>query len=242
MKRIGLIILSTALIFLWTGCQTAGKAALRTQKDPIALVSIASNWDIPWKGEDAIDPRTISPLAQRTLRLEPDKAIISNAEELINNAEGILRDTLTDGAKLNLADKQTVLNSQAYRNAAINRFQVNAKMVKPTDYQFIDYRDKNFPAALAAETGIQRSMFVEFSLNKVMATGAGKFGSCRADVGMTIQILDAQGKNLYKVTIALQSRDTTKVMNGLYSQNDLMNLFESAITDAGYEFLDGLEK
>jgi len=241
MRKAGLIIIAAILFGFGTGCQSSGKAALRTQKDPIALVSVVSNWDIIWKGEDPINPDNAGPLVKRSLRADPDMALVSNADELITNAEVLIQDNITDAGIITLADKQTVLNSGAYRGAGINKYQINREMVKPGDYAFVDYRDKNFPPALAAETGIQRSMFVEFDFTKSMGTGAGKFGNCRANVDMSVRILDANGKTLYRTTISLQSRDTTKVSNGVYSQSGLMSLFDSAITDAVYEFLDQLE-
>ena len=242
MKRTGFIFLAVALLCFWTGCVSAGKKALRTQKDPIALVSVVSNWDINWKGEDSLNPDNIGPLAKRTLREDPDMVVVSNADELINTAEVLIRDIMAGSGLINLVDKQTVLLSRAYREAKINRYQINQELVKPGDYQFIDFRDKNFPPALAAETGIQRSMYVEFEFTKSIGTGFGKFGNCRALVDMSILILDARGKKLYRTTVSLGSRTTTKVMNGVYSGTGLMGLFDSAITDACYDFLDQLQK
>lgn len=240
MKKVWFVFFAPLLVFLWTGCASAGKAALLSQHDTIALVSVAANQDINWLNEDSTDPGTAGPFVKRALRANPDNAIVSNAGDLMNRAEAIIRENMGSTGVINLADKDTVLNSRAYQEARINKYQINQEMVKPGDYQFIDYRDKNFPPALAAETGIQRSMFVEFNFTKSMATGAGKFGTCRANVTMNVLILDAQGKTLYRTTVSLSSGSTIKVSNGVYSQSGMTGLFESAITDACYEFLDNL--
>ena len=241
MKRAGFVFFAVVLASLGTGCVSSGKAALLSQREPIALVSVISNWDINWKDEDSTDPNTLGPLAKRTLRSDPGNAIISNADGLINNAEDLIRETMSSSGVIHFADKETVLRSNVYQKAEENKYQISHEMVKPIDYRFIDFRDKNFPGAFAAETGIQRIMFVEFTFTKAMATGVGKNGSCKAMVDMTVSIVDAQGKSLYKQTVSLASRDSTKISNGVYSQSGLMSLFDSAVTDACYEFMDDLQ-
>jgi len=243
MKKTGFVFLAAALISLGTGCLSAGKAALLAQKDPIALVSIVSNQDINWKDEGSTDPNTAGLLQKRALRADTDMAIITGADELINTADGLIREALTNSGVINLAEKETVLNSQAYANARLNRFQVSRSqdILKPNNYRYIDIGDKKFPQALESETGIQRSMFVELNFTKSMATGIGKIGSCRANVDMTVTILDALGKTLYKTTVSVGSSDSIKVSNAVYSQSGMIGLLESAITDACDEFLDNLQ-
>ena len=241
LKKSVLILLATSLISFFAGCATSGKEILRTQKDPIALVSVVSNSDINWNGEESINPNVAGFFTKKALKGGSDQVIVSSADQLIGTAEGVIRDCLANTGKINLADKDTVINSRAYQNAVQRAYQINQGYVKPDDYRFIDYRDKNFSAALDAETGIQRSMFVEFNFTKAMSGGFGKNGSCRALVDITVNIQDNQGKSLYRKTFSLKSKDTTKVTAGVYSGNELMALFESAIYDACYAFLDNLD-
>ena len=241
MKRAGIVSLIMMIICFGAGCASAAKAALRTQKDPIALVSVVSNDDINWKGEDSIDPKTAGYFTNRTLRADPDLAIISKADQLINSADKLIRDTLADSGVINLADKETVFRSRSYQDARLNKYQINREQLKPDDYRFIDYRDKNFPPALATETGIRRSMYVEFVFTKSMATGIGKNGSGRASLDMTLFVLNDLGKRIYRKTYSLGSRSTMKVSLGVYSHSELISLFEEAIVDACYDFLDDLD-
>ena len=231
------------LPLLLTGCVSMGKKALLNQRDSIALVSVVSNADINWKDEDSIDPKTISALLNRSLNRDQDRAMISNADELIGPAEKIFIDSMK-GSVINLADKWKVLGSAAYKEAKINKYQLareeDGKQVKPPEYSYVDYRDKNFPSVLAMETGIPRSMYIEFNFTKVMTTGAGKFGYCRANIDMTVTILDNRGKNIFKKTYTPISKETMRVSNGIYSQSELMTLFEAGILDACYDFLDDL--
>ena len=245
MKKLGLIWLLAGLSCLAAGCASSGKAALLARRDPIALVSVISNGDINWKGEDPIDVATMGPLARRTLRSDPDMVFVTHAEELIDTAESVFREFMDESMLINLAEKGTVLLSQAYQNAQINRYQAsqeqNRELAKPVGYRLIDFRDKNFPAALAAETGIDRFMYLEFNFTKAMATGVGKIGNYKANVEMKVSILNTKGKIIYRRTYVLGSRITGKVSSGAYSGKELLSLCHETVIDLCYEFLDHLD-
>ncbi|MDR1804065.1 MAG: hypothetical protein LBQ94_10725 [Treponema sp.] len=226
------ILFFTAAIFILsgTGCASSGKA-ITEQKDPIALVSVISNRDINWKGEGPTNPNGFSLFGNSTLRGDPDMTLVSYADELISTAETLFRNAIDASTLINLADKETALSSRAYQEARANEPARNL-VVKPADYRFVNFRDKNFPAALAGEKSIQRIMFVEFDFTKSMYSGVGKNGECRADVDMNIIVLDSSGKTLYNKTFSSWSRSTIRVTGGVYSQTGILELFEEAINEA----------
>ena len=239
MKKAGLILIVTALVFFTAGCASSARTALLAQKDPIALVSMVSNEDINWEGEPPEDPRVAGPLTKKKLRSDSDLVIVTAADEIINIAEGIFRNTIAASAQISLADKDTVLNSRAYLEAKEKKY-TKRDMVKPDNYRFVDYGDRKFLAALAAETGINRSMFIEFNLTKYMISGIGKFGNARTEVKMLVIILDAKGKTIYRKEHIAVGDSTMHVSNGIYSQMELTELFRESITEACYDFLEQL--
>jgi len=230
LKKAVLFFTVAILILSGTGCASSGKA-ITEQKDPIALVSVMSNRDINWKGEGPTNPNGFSFFGNSTLRGDPDMTLVSYADELIGTSETLFRNAINASTLINLADKETVLSSRAYREARAYEPARNT-LSKPADYRFINFRDKNLPAALAGEKGLQRVMFVEFDFTKTMYSGFGKNGEFRANVDMNIIILDSGGKTLYNKTFTSWSRSTIKVTGGVYSQTGLMELFEEAINEA----------
>ena len=236
MRRV-FIFITVAIICLVTSCATSGKAALLEQNDPIALVSVISNRDVNWKGEEPTNPDAMGFVVDRRLRRDPDMTAITEADELINQAEVIFRETISTSPLINLADRETVLQSHAYQDAKERNFP-NRNVVKPYAHRFINFKDKDFPAALAAETGLQRSMFVEFNLTKSLYSGVSFAGSCRAEVDMTVIVLDAKGKIIYRKTISLPGRVPVKTSSGVYSQSEFISAVQEAITDICYEFVD----
>jgi hypothetical protein len=235
LKKASFIFIAAILIISATGCASSAKAIIE-QKDPIALVSVISNWDINWKGEAPTNPNAFSIFGNSALRSDPDMTLVSNADELIVTAETLFRDAINVSPLINLAEKGTVLSSRAYREARVNEPGRNT-LAKPADYLFINFRDKNFPAALAGETGIQRVMFVEFDFTKSMYSGFGKNGEGHADVDMNIIILDSSGKTLYNRKFSSWSRSTIRISGGVYSQTGMMELFEEAIDNVCTIFL-----
>ena len=235
MKKAGFILL--AAVLLCTGCVSQGRTALLAQRDPIALVSISANREINWKGEDSASSGLAGLFSRRALRADPDQTFVSDAEDLITVAERLIWETLAESELINLAERDTILLSQAYGEARLNRRQTQRGDLAPEGFRLIDSRDRTFPPALAEETGIQRSMFVEFNLDKVMRNGLGKSGTCGASVEMRVLILDALGKGVFDRTFTAGSLSTIRVLAGRYSQSGLMELFEEAIAGVLLEFL-----
>jgi len=230
------IITAAGLVLLGAGCASSARAIVE-QRDPIALVSVASNWDIPWKGEEATNPNALIIIGSSALRNDPDMTLVSNADSLIDTAETLFRENIDSTNPISLADKETVLSSRAYREARTNEPARNNRST-PDGYRYVNYRDKAFPAALAGETGVSRVMFVVFDFSKSMYSGLGKNGECRANVDMNVIILDNGGKILYNRTFSSWSSSKIKVSGGVYSQTGLMQLFEEAINEACAMFLE----
>ena len=241
MKRVAFIIFAAGLVILETGCASSGKAALLSQKDPIALVSVVSNLNINWKGEEPVNPGNTGLLSRRPRREDPDIVVVSKMDEFIDTAGKLLRESFSNSAVINLADEETILNSRSYQEAQLNRHHLSRKMATPMGYRLVDHRDKNLPSALAREVGIQRSMFVEFNFTLDMATGFGKYGTCRANAEMMVLVLDARGKTIYRKILSAGSRPTIDVSDGKYSETGLLEILESVVTDVCLDFLDDLE-
>ena len=237
MKKAGFVFLTASFIFLAIGCASSGKADLLADRAPIALVSMVSNGYINWQ-DDPINPRESAGfLTERSLRRDPDLTVMARADELINTAESFFRDAVAVSPLVNLAEKNAVLFSGAYQNAQLRRAQVSGDFVKPDGFRFVDFQDKAFFSALARETGIQRSMFVEFVFSKKITLGLGKNGDFRADLTMKVSVFDAQGKSIFRNSYTMWSNSTIKVLGGAYSESGLMELFESVLDDTYREFL-----
>ena len=240
MKRFSAVLLIPGLICLLSGCVSSGKATLLADREPVALVSVTSNYDINWKDEDSMDPKTPGPLVSSALKKDPELTFITNSNELINNAERILRSVLADFDVINLAEKERVLYSRAYMDARISSYQTRQKKVAPTNYRLVDYRDKNFAAALASETGIRRGMYVEFDFTKAMRSGFSKNGKLQVCVEMLVIILDEKGRTLYRKDFSAWSSDTAEVSQATYYEADLLRLFDAVINDISYDFINHL--
>ena len=240
MKKLAVIFPAAVLICFLTSCNSTGKALIQSQ-GPIALVSVVSNAEINWKDEDPTNTNQAGPLAKRALRRDPELTVASKADELIVTAERIFREVMSTSETIKFADRDRVFFSGAYGSARINRYQANRDYFKPNEYRFVDYRDKAFHSSLAGEIGVDKIMYVEFKFTISMALGIGKIGTLRAETGMNINIQDARGKSVFRKAYTLKSMERIRVRNGVYSYNELMDIFEPTIEEICRNFLDDLQ-
>ena len=233
------------LLLLLLSCATSGKKVLLAERAPIALVSFVSNMDINWKGEDSIPASAAARMTRRIPGRDPDLTVVSSAKDLVVKAEQIFREELKSSKIITLAEREKVLYSRAYGKAKLNVLQEARErkndLCRPAGFRLADYRDKGFAASLAEETGIECSMYVDLNFIKRMASGVGKFGTLRAQLDMLVKIYDKTGKKLFEKSYSVSSNERIKVSNSVYSQSELFSLFESAITDACYDFLEDFE-
>ena len=114
-------MLVIGLVCLGAGCASSGKAALLEQREPVALVSVVSNWDINWKGEESVKPTQAGPFARRVLRRDSDMTVVSDADELIETAETLIRNIMPGTGVIHFAEKEKLFLSGAYRDALLNK-------------------------------------------------------------------------------------------------------------------------
>ncbi|QQO10010.1 hypothetical protein [Breznakiella homolactica] len=232
----GLII----VVCFLSGCASMGKPKDMSGYAPVGIVAVTSNYDILWVGEQARSSSKGVETVRNTLGLSADKEDVynSDAENLINEAETILRSLLSHSGIGEFADKNTVINSRSYQNAELDSRAVKNNDTAAEGYKLINSGDKQLAADLAAETGIGSSMFVRFNFSKDLSSGIGKTGTMRAIVTMAVTIISADGKTVYKKSGDYTSRAKISVSGGAYDNDELMDLFYATISDACYDFTD----
>ncbi|AEF85730.1 hypothetical protein TREPR_0138 [Treponema primitia ZAS-2] len=218
---------------LCTGCASLGpwKDKNFSFDVPMGIVAVVSNYNIYWDDEDPTS-------SDRPGKNEnPEKTKISRADVLIEDAEAILRQTFVDLGVSNIVPKEKILESQAYKNAPLLRAWKNKNTLSATGYRPINYKDKNFAAALAAETEIKAGLYISFDFSKVMASGMGKSGTFRTQVNMKVIIVDERGKIVYNKNRLVISDDKIRVALRVFNQEELLDLFRSTLANACYLFL-----
>jgi hypothetical protein len=239
MKAKYLLLGSIEIItFLFFGC--ASSARDFTPHAPLALVSVEANHDINWLGEKTLENGYIVGKALRAtfkVKIDNTKVNVSKADELVNEADSILKNILLESAVFRPEDKNNIINSEAYKSAASKRVSRDPLIITADGYKPLSYRNKNFVSALSRETGIQSALFITFTFNKEMVSGFGKNGKCRARVEMNTTLVNSQGKTIYHRTIESQSSGRIEVRDGFYSSEELMDLFRETIREACYRFV-----
>jgi hypothetical protein len=198
---------------------------------PLGLVTVLSNYNIYWEDEDP--GASNHPGKNET----PERTRVSRADALISDAEAILQQSFADAGITALVPKSVIIESQAYKNAKRRSAWNNARTVLAEGYEPINYGDKNFAVALAEETGVKAGIYIIFDFSKAMASGIGKSGTFRAQLYMKVVVVDAAGKILYKKDRFVTSGERIPVSSRYFNQDELIDLFRSAIANACYLFI-----
>jgi hypothetical protein len=211
-----------------------GKGKDITHYAPVAVVSVVSNYDINWFEEEPTTRSMVGDFVRSALNLRDDKTkvIISKADELINDADTLLRTALAGAGFGEIADKDRVIQADAYGAAGINPHQAGENTITAAGYRPVYYRDRSFPPNLAGEIEVKSCMFVVFNFTKKMISGIGKNGTFRAELAMGITLIDEAGKTIYSRTFNTYSFDKIAVSGGGYYHEELMELFQEAIAEA----------
>jgi hypothetical protein len=225
-------------MLLMTAGLCMGCAGLRYQREtdlttrlPLGVVTVVSNYNIYWEDEDP--GSSDRPRKNDT----PEKTRISRADTLISDAEAILQQSFVDAGITAVVPKSAIIESQAYQNAKRRFAWNNKRTLRAEGYEPINYADKDFAVALAEETGVKAGIYFVFDFSKAMASGIGKTGTFRAQVYMKVVVVDAEGKILYKRDRFVTSSDRIPVSFRVFNQNELLDLFRSAIANACYLFI-----
>lgn len=236
LKWVGL----TALTFLLPACASLGKSKDFSPHAPMGLVSVISNYDINWAGEQTIKTGgDFTDFVREKLGIQRDGATvrISNAETLVNEADSLLQKAISAAEIFRLEDKARLVRSETYAWGGSGRKPKMAGMISAEDYKPLSHRDKEFAAKLAEETGIHSLLYITFTFNKEMFSGLGKNGKCRATVLLSATLINPAGKILYRKDIETYSQDRIAVTNGAYIDEELMELFREATAQACARFV-----
>jgi hypothetical protein len=240
MKFVKLLKLFVIMALLLSSCASSGKSKDFSANAPMGLVTVISNYDINWAGEKTYESAgALTDFVRKALGFERDKATVrvSNAGLLVNEADSLLRRVIGEAGVFRLEDKDRLVNSVSYAWGGNGKKAKMTGMINAESYKPVTYRDRDFAAKLATETGIQSLLYITFTFNKEMISGFSKTGKCRAKVIMSAMLISPGGKILYRKEINTHSRDKIAVADGAYSEEELMDLFREAVGEACYRFV-----
>jgi hypothetical protein len=247
MKKIASILFLSALIAcLASGCASVSSMKALAGTPRIAIVSVGSNGDIGWQGDEDSGGGLVSGLGNLasnsgTKVNSETAALLSRADTLIDEAEAAFTAAMGRVRSTAILPKAAVLGSKAYA-AAQEQELLGLARLKPAGYRFVNGMDKKLASALKAETGADGIMSADFTFEKAMKTGIGKNGSMRAGVTLTISVLSASGKRVLGKTYYSASKKELPVLAGIYDPAALGQAFSEAIGLACAKCVDDLDR
>jgi len=200
---------------------------------PLGLVMVVSNKDINWLGEKTFQDQSslIGDFVRNSLGLRKDEELVcvTMADDLLNEADSILRKVLSEAEVFRLVDKEQMLAS-VETVMAKKKSAIPSGMIAAQGYRNLNYKDKQLAANFAREAGVKSLLYVTFELNKEVISGFGKTGRARSRVLLDAALVNSAGKVLYHDQIEAFSSDKIAITSGAYAEDE-------AIGEACYRFI-----
>jgi hypothetical protein len=236
------------ILLVFASCASKPKAAPKSKgRDfsshaPLGLVMVISNKDVNWVGEQTFQNQNtiVSDFVRNTLGLRKDEDLVrfTLADDLVNEADSILRKVITDAGVFRLADKeQTLISVNTVMAAKKKSAKAPSDLIAAQGYRYLYYKDKQLAADFTREAGVKSLLYVTFEFNKQMISGAGKTGKARSRVLLDAALVSPAGKVLYHDQIETFSSENLAVTTGTYAQDELIDLVKEAIGEACYRFI-----
>jgi hypothetical protein len=246
MKKLVLCI-GIGSLLLFTACASKpnappkGKGRDFSSYAPLGLVMVVSNKDVNWVGEQTFETQNnvVSSFVRNTLGLRKDEDLVyyTMADDLVDEADSILRKVITDGRVFRLVDKEQMLASVNTVMAKKKSAKAPAELIAAQGYRYLNYRDKQLAADFAREAQVKSLLYVTFTFNKEMISGFAKTGKARSRVLLDAALVNPAGKVLYHDQIETLSSERIAITTGAYAQDDLIDLVKEAIGEACYRFI-----
>jgi hypothetical protein len=244
-RRIAALAVSALALFAFSGCVSLSNPGVIRLMSKVALVSVTSNSDVEWAGDD----EKSGGLGKGLLNIASNKskgadekvaAVLSRADVLVDDAESVLYKGLSSAPSIQLVSKQALFKSVAYSTAR-EIAGASMTMLKPEGYLFVASPVKELSAGLDSELGAKGSLFATFEFSKAMKTGIGKSGVMVARATLRVSAVDAKGKMVFSKFYSASSDDTIPVVVGVYDPFKLNDLMKDAVKEVCASFIADLK-
>ncbi len=238
MKKLMLIFIVSLLTLI--GCSSTGSIKDVESINPVGVVSVISNGEITWYGEETENPGLLGKFLAKKINEAKDddvSTLLSRADTLVNDADRYLMAALSKVDTISTVDKEVILGSKSYTNAEEDNMLVKTELILADGYKFVNYRDKDLASDLNEEIGIRGDIYIQFDFKKIVMSGVAKNGKVGVFVGLSAIIVNQDGKTVLIKSFTGKSESTIPVVAGIYDPRELMDLFPSVIEEVCESFV-----
>ncbi|WP_191013385.1 hypothetical protein [Treponema zioleckii] len=243
MKKIFIRFKLVFISFCFFSCASSNFSF--TESDSVAVVGVSGNKNLSEQvdtlyvrsdEEDLDDTSVLSTVVDKFLHGENPELL--TAQERVDYGEEYLRSALANIAGVRVTPKEDVLNSEQYKNAALNPLGMFTTWIPATGF------DKNLYSIgakkarlMMSELGVSRLVTAEFRFNKIFADESKVKTNVRAQVIMDVLVYDEKGKIVVMKSFDAVSDEKLEVKNFKYDTEALVALYPSVIEIAVNKFV-----
>lgn len=235
-----LIVVPVVLAVTLAGCATLSNPKTLAALSRVGVVSVTSNADVGWFGQGQSNGGLLG--AAMNLASSSGNnpngegsAILSRADNLIGMANNTLLAAVASSEGTAFVPERRIVDSAAYREATGKSVE-GVAILKPKSYKFVSRKDTALSGSLKSQLGLDGDIFAFFQFDKMMKSGVGHNGTMGAHVGLTITVVNPEGKTIFEKRYLTISKESIAVVAGVYDPKSLEDAFSRATKTVCAEF------
>jgi len=236
-KSISAIIAGLVFSVLMMSC--ASNNITLPEQSPMAIVSVSSNFSVPYDEEreedyqdlDGIITKGLSTMAGKN---NPEVYAAKDRADLGGERFTYL---MQENAGVEFIPKETVIESETYSKILQGLLALSETKIRATDYKSVDEFGAKKARLFMSEIGAKSLVFLDYTFNKVVADGTKLNGKLAAQVTLTVSIYNERGKLVLNDTFKAQSSDTVEIYKLGYDKDELVALFPDVIDQVINKFI-----
>lgn len=241
MKKIGLMLFAfSAALFALSGCASTKSISL-SENSPAAIISITGTRLVEWQEKRLVSEKNkeqtdgvLNSLVGKALG--GDNPEVANASGRLDYADEAFRRIVPEITGLEVVDKETVLNSYAYKHSRGTLYNTLSDSIKATGYKDLSIATGKKLRKFIKDIGANSLVALDFNFKKVLTSGTKSEGKAAAFVTMKVKICDSSGRWFINKSYEEQSYDSVEVFDGDYDKQEFLNIIKGTIDNLMNKF------
>ena len=228
-------------VFIWlTALLGCGSTKVNVSEcGSIVVFSVTGSMSVPYIEEKDDEYKDMDGLLTKSANaiFSRDNPEIAGARDRVDFCVDELQLLFEETAGLRVVPKETLLESETYKNMSAGILGYLETEVYATGYKMINEIGSKRARILMSEIGADSMISADFKFNKIITEGTELKGRIAAVVTATFNLYDSRGKNVIQDTIEVQSQQTVEIDFLNYDKQALVDLFPELVDQAINTFI-----
>lgn len=201
---------------------------------PVAVVTVVGNTSVPWADDIAESGGLISSALNKAIDGANPERLTS--QDRVDHLEESLRESLSDIAGVEVAEKEHVLSAPAYKKMRQSIYNSTVSTVSASGYRDFSRLGAKSARLLERELGVGALVLAECVFSKRVCEGTQSSGAVCGVVALSCVVLGPDGREAISGEVSAET-EAIPVSRYSYDKDALVSMFPAAIEAAARKFV-----